>query len=229
MVYAYAICPAGMPPLDLPGFGGMPLRTIDEGALVAVVSDCANGAPDATEENLWTHDQVVDALMADRTVLPTRFGTVLSGHDAVRDLLRERGPELEAALRRVAGAIELSVRVAWAVDGDALERADGARPGDGSSGSAYLTALIDRERRARELADRVDAPLRVLARERRRRLLARPNLPLSASYLVEREQAEAFRERVAQLGRELQDAEIVCTGPWAPYGFTSAPAAEAPA
>ena len=217
-VYVYAIRPAGLEAPESSGFAGSPVRVIGEGALEAVVSD-VEARPPATEESLRTHDGVVDELMIERTVLPTRFGTALAEDDAVRLLLSERAQELEDALRRVDGAIELGVRVSWAAE-------DTAGPAsEATTGTAYLTSLVDRERRAGDLAEHVDAPLRELARERHLRLLARPEMPLSASYLVDRERAAEFQARVNDLGRTLKDAEIVCTGPWAPYAFASPPAA----
>jgi hypothetical protein len=164
---------------------------------------------------------VVEALMAERTVLPMRFGSRLPDDAAVRELLRSRRGELEGALRQVAGAIELGVRVAW-------YQADG-QPGPPDqtegSGSAYLMGRLDCRRRAGDLADRVDRSLADLARARRTRLLARPDLPFSGAYLVDRERQGAFRERVSALGAEIGEAEILCTGPWPPYGFATREAA----
>ena len=227
MVYAYAIRRAGGSGVDGRGLDDAPLRVVGAGSLEAVVSDCDRGARAPTEERLWTHDRVVDSLTSDGTLLPTRFGMVLEDDDAVSAILRERAEELGAALRRVDGAIELAVRVVWPGEADAA--GGGHAEASASSGKAYLMSMVDRRRRARELADRVDAPLRELARESRRRVLARPDLPLSASYLVERERAGAFRDRVTELRSAVADAEIVCTGPWAPYGFASAPVAGAAA
>ncbi len=39
------------------------------------------------------------------------------------------------------------------------------------------------------------------------------------------EQLGEFRACVERLEREIDTAAIVCTGPWAPYGFTDAQAA----
>lgn len=217
MVYLYAISP----PLDAPvageGLQGQTLRRVTSGGLTAVVSDHERDLPAASEAQLWEHERVVEALMAERTVLPMRFGSVLPDDVAVRALLRRRRDELEGALGRVAGAIELGVRVAW---NDAGAASDPPAHTTGS-GTAYLMGRVDCRRRARDLADRVDRSLADLARARRTRLLARPDLPFSGAYLVDRERQDAFRERVSALGAEIAEAEIVCTGPWPPYGFAA--------
>lgn len=86
---------------------------------------------------------------------------------------------------------------------------------------------LNRRRRARDLAERIDQPLAALARESRHQLLRTPNLPLSGAYLVERERLAAFRARVAELDEEIDQAEVICTGPWPPYSFVKGPAESA--
>ena len=220
MVYLYAVTdPLGEPPAGT-GLEEAPLRVVASGELTAVVSDRDEAPLIASEENLWAHEHVVEALMAQRPALPMRFGSVLADDLAVAEMLASRCEELAGALRRVSGAVELSVRVAWepseAAAGDAAAPS-GAGHGPGA---AYLLGLSSTRRRASALAERLDRSLAGLSRTRVRRLLASPTLPVSAAYLVDRERVEAFRGRIATLDAQLPDAEIVCTGPWPPYSFT---------
>ena len=46
-----------------------------------------------------------------------------------------------------------------------------------------------------------------------------PRLVLSAAYLVDDEQVEAFGAAVEGLQEEHADLVIACTGPWPPYSF----------
>jgi hypothetical protein len=73
---------------------------------------------------------------------------------------------------------------------------------------------------ARELAARLDS-LAALARDVRRRVLARGNLPVVGAYLVERRLIAQFIERVRDLDERHADIELVCTGPWPPYSFAA--------
>ena len=50
-------------------------------------------------------------------------------------------------------------------------------------------------------------------------VLETPAVPLSASYLVDRDSVEEFRAAVAALDDEHADVTLVCTGPWPPYSF----------
>ena len=90
-------------------------------------------------------------------------------------------------------------------------------------GAAYLIGLSRRRQRARALAERLDRAVGELSRAGVQRLLTSPSLPVSAAYLVDRGRVDAFRDRIAILEAEVEDAELVCTGPWPPYSFSAAP------
>lgn len=150
--------------------------------------------------------------MSDRPVLPMRFGSVLRDEAAVLETLAVRHAELTDALRRVSGAVELGVRAAW--DPEAATEEDAPAGGPRGPGATYLLELARSRQRARALADRLDRSVAGLSRTRVRRLLASPNLPVSGAYLVDRGGVDAFRRRVAMLDAEVEEAEIVCTGPW---------------
>jgi len=217
MIYVYAVCHSGGAGPSGVGLCDRPLRVVIAGALAAVVSDHPDTRPVPDADALWRHERVVEDLMSSRELLPMRFGSVLGDDHAAADLLAERAEELGAALARVTGAIELGVRVAWAAPD-----ADAATPERSGPGTAYLDGLRQRRRRATELAERIDPPLRALSRASRHRLLATSHLPLSGAYLVDRGRLDAFCSRVVALDEEIGETEIVCTGPWPPYSFVGA-------
>jgi hypothetical protein len=215
VVYAYAIAESLREPPGGTGLDGTPLRVVAADGLAAVVSDRDDAQLTVSEDSLWAHERIIERLMEEQAVLPMRFGSVLAGDDAVEAMLSERQAELSEGLRRVRGAVELGVRIAW--DEDAVQRPEP----DGASGpgTAYLMALSRARRRAGELAERVDRSVAGLARARVQRRLASPSLPVSAAYLVDRANVEEFRARIAELGSELSGVDLVCTGPWPPYSF----------
>jgi hypothetical protein len=158
----------------------------------------------------------VERLMAERTILPMRFGTVLVDEDEVRAMMSERSEELNAGLERVRGAVELSLRAGWR---EPPEPVTASGPG-----TAYMLDRVALVRRARALSDCLD-PLGALAREMRRRIAPQGDLPVRSAYLVDRPRVADFTDCVRRLDERHADIELVCTGPWPPYSFAS----EAPA
>ncbi|MCA1695381.1 MAG: GvpL/GvpF family gas vesicle protein [Actinobacteria bacterium] len=221
MIYVYAV---SEPLTDAPagcGLDDAPLRVVGTRSLAAVVSDRDSTPLHVQEDALWAHERVVEQLMLDRTVLPMRFGSTLPDDEAARALLTSRAEELRSALRRVSGAVELGVRVVWhaeATNGD-----ETATTGRGP-GAQYLLTRACTYRRADALAERLDRPLAKLSRERVQRVLPSPGLAISAAYLVDQAEVEAFSDQIATLEMDIDDASVTCTGPWPPYTFTGAQA-----
>lgn len=217
MIYLYALSDSLTEAPTAPGLDGAPLRVVTTESLAAVVSDWGPVPLAADERALWAHERVVEELMLQQPVLPMRFGSILHDDAAARSLLVARQEELMIALRRVTGAVELGVRVAWQAEETTSDKASPPGPGPGA---AYLKARSRAYRRARALAEQLDGSLVELSRTRVHRLPSSPNAPLSAAYLVDEDHVDTFRARIATLGRDIGDAHIVCTGPWPPYSFT---------
>lgn len=120
--YWYAIIPS--PPSGRPGaewasgLRGSALRLVVAGEVAAVVSDWREAAvkcsmAEVDTDLAWQHEHIIESIMADCAVLPMRFGTVLTSDERVRAALAEREAEFGANLSRVAGCIEMGLRVLW--------------------------------------------------------------------------------------------------------------------
>ena len=193
-MWIYGICdrPELPPP---PG-----LEALGDGELVTVFS--RHGQGDPTPAALWAHERVVERLMADRTVVPGRFGSTVAGEDGLRRRLDERREPLAAAIARVRGRVELGVRV--------LAQARAA-PG---SGRDYLLARLEESRRAAARHE----PLAELAADATRQP-SRGGELLRGAYLVDRAGVAGFRDAVGDLQDEHPELTILCTGPWPAYSF----------
>jgi hypothetical protein len=214
MIWVYAL--SERPDLPLPEVRGLaqaPLETIAEGPLVAVVSRHTEAPKEPAVDALWEHERVVESLMAQRAVLPMRFGTKPSSADSVREQLAERRDELLEGLDRVRGRVELAVR--------ALEpavRAAAVASRASTSGSDYV-----RTRLAGACAlTALHKPLAELAVAARWWPERAPGEPRRISYLVEESAVAEFRTAVEQLQREHPEAALLCTGPWPAYSFAEA-------
>jgi Gas vesicle synthesis protein GvpL/GvpF len=113
-LYAIAIDPG--PPL--PELA--PLRAVPSGGLVVVCGPAAEGE-EVTEEALWRHEEIVEALMNDRDVLPVRYGTRVADETEAARAVAARSDQLRAVLEHVSGAVELSLRVRAQESGTELD------------------------------------------------------------------------------------------------------------
>jgi Gas vesicle synthesis protein GvpL/GvpF len=213
VIYVYSIGePAAMPPEPRPrGLGGARLRVLDCNGLAAVFSRHRTLQPQPSPKALWSHEAVVEQLMARGAVLPLRFGTVLDGEPSLRETLAERHEELTRGLENVRGRVELGLRV--------LGEPPRERPQGPGSGHAYLMARHQDHRRAQEAARDVHEPLAAMAHDARVRTTVPPPAILAAAYLVDRHQIDAFKARAGALAAARDDVSTVCTGPWPPYSF----------
>jgi hypothetical protein len=202
------------------GLDGGPLRGVVEQPLLAVVSEHAGAAPEPSAATLTAYERIVARLMDRGTILPARFGSMLDDEPEVRALLRRRREDLVARLRRVRGAVEISLRASWREA--TRPQSDSSRPqsddGGTQRGTAYLRQRLELRQSARRVAGELDS-LKPLALSSRRTLAPRPDVPLLDAYLVDRARVDEFVALVEQIDVDLDDVDLVCTGPWPPYSF----------
>jgi gas vesicle protein GvpL/GvpF len=213
MPYVYAITDEEGPLDPMVGPQGADVTLISERGLAAAVSE-GGAITELTDEQIWGHESVVEALMERGAVLPMRLGTVLADEAAVRELLRARHLELAVGLDRIRGAVELAVRAA--IEPAVSSSAD---PATALTGTDYLLSRLDAQRRTEAAMGRIHRPLESLSRESAVRIGDRCGGRIRASYLVDREQVPRFRELAEALERDGTATALVCTGPWPPYSF----------
>ena len=223
MIYIYALCDSPRPvPAGLCGLEEQPLEVVDAETVAAVCSHHSVDRITATPANAWRHEAVVEALMADRAVLPVRFGTTFADPHRLRAVLVRHGCDLVAGLERVGGLVEVGVRVL--IRPSAGGKAEVAP--ESATGTAYLRARLREERlrqqwtaQAERWAEEFHAQLAAGAHGSTRRILATPEWLLTGAYLVRPDELDAFRRRAEGLGRAHPEVRLLCTGPWPAYHF----------
>lgn len=114
--YLYAIVAGGDPRYySSLGLEGKDVYTITEGRVSAVVSGLADSKIRPQRANLAAHQAVLKSLMADTTPLPMAFGTIAASPEAIRGILLRNQKAFQEQLQRVAGKVEMGLRVAWDV------------------------------------------------------------------------------------------------------------------
>ncbi|MBZ5513740.1 MAG: GvpL/GvpF family gas vesicle protein [Acidobacteriia bacterium] len=114
--YIYAIThDAGVSVYGDCGVDGLKVYSIPVGRVAAVVSNVPSGKVRPERSHLAAHQEVLRRLLADSTPLPMSFGILAGGPEAVRKMLARNQPALVEQLRRVAGRVEMGLRVTWDV------------------------------------------------------------------------------------------------------------------
>jgi hypothetical protein len=189
------------------------LRTAATTRLAAIYAPADDG--EISPERLWRHEEIVEALMQDRDLLPVRYGTRLDDERAATRFLTDREEPLVSALDEVRGAVELAVRVLRTG-----ERPDArSRPDPVTSGAEYLRRKAGSAAAERSATLAVHEPLSAAARRDVRRPSSVTGELLRAAYLVDRNRVDEFVSLVARLQDANPALRLLCTGPWPPYSF----------
>ncbi|KAB2916730.1 MAG: GvpL/GvpF family gas vesicle protein [Hyphomicrobiaceae bacterium] len=248
MLYVYAITDRHEEPLpSQPGLGDEKLTQIVWRDVAAIASVHDGSLISATADKVWRHEQVLEALLSERAVLPVRFGTLFASRQQVGEILCRAHPALVADMARIRGHVEIGVSFLPLAERepavDTLPRSDPAavaghvdrdsKPGLGPAatapGTAYLRARLVRERARR---DRRQVQLGIvrkacgdLAEHASASKLddGRADRPVvSAAFLVQRDRLMSFRQAVARLAEAHPELALLCTGAWPPYSFVTA-------
>jgi gas vesicle protein GvpL/GvpF len=200
MIYVYAFV-RGLDALPDPSLATVPLDGVD-----AVVG---HEAPD----DVLAHGLTVESLQEHvAALLPARFGEWFEDEAALVDAAEPALPRLRAALDRVSGCVELSVRAA-------VPPTVAVRPDDGT---AYMRARFAPYLLRNDLEAHLYEPLCTHARAARLARPTRGDVVLEAVYLVPREELDEFVAAVDDAASTRPQVTIACTGPWAPYSFVEA-------
>jgi Gas vesicle synthesis protein GvpL/GvpF len=260
LLWAYCVLSAGDPrPASLEGVASTgKVETVEAAGLAALVSRVprAEFGEEPLRDNLndlaWlegvarAHESVLDAVLADATIVPLRLCTLYESEDGVRRMLEREAQALRGALELLAGREEWSAKLLVDPDklaGEARARSDRAQiledelEGRGGGGEYMLRRRIERHTReaagslARELAAEVHARLEqpalaAVTRSPQNRDLSghEGEMLLNAAYLVEAGRVVELRELAAELEAEhaALGARIELSGPWPPYNFVPA-------
>jgi Gas vesicle synthesis protein GvpL/GvpF len=218
------------------GVAGSSVRTIACAGVAALVSDLSTGTIAAAKE-VRAHWRVLDEAAKAATVLPVRFGTVMTEPAVRDDLLAPNADGLSGLLDRLAGQVQLSIKGEY--DQDALLR-------DIVGRSRAIAALRERVRalpdaagyyeriRLGELVAAAVAAQRdhdqalALDRLQDHAVQSRAEEPRGAdgafdlAFLVRREQVDGFSQAVGALRADLGERiRLRYVGPLPPYSFAA--------
>lgn len=214
------------------------VTTISYQGLSAVISSVPMSRYVVSRETMIRHEEVIEKVMKDCTVLPVRFCTVAPTVDEIRSLLKNRYAEFRSLLRYLDNRVELGLKALWK-DMEAVfreiiganeeiralrektgrassERADAAR----KALSARMKALLE-EKKAQEAEGLLD-PLKKISLDVRFNRTHGDDMICNAAFLVDRRWEREFDIRVEELVAAHGDrVKFLYVGPAPPYSFVN--------
>ena len=207
-----------------------------EGPLAAVVSDVPNGRMRPQRRHLAAHQTVLKSLMQKSAVLPVSFGVIAEDVEKIHQVLASNQQLLLDQLRRVAGNVEMSLRVRWDVPNifeyfvnthsqlsalrDMLFRG-GREPsqGDKVELGRLFEGMLNTDRAGHTAA--VRKALLPCCVEISENELREERDIMSLACLVQRDRQNEFENAVIEAANLFDDAFCFdFSGPWPPYTFT---------
>jgi len=220
------------------GVEGCEVHAVTHQGLAAVVSDTELEEIDPTRKNVIAHTLVQEELLKTYTLLPMGFGMIANSEEDVVRLLKKNYQGLMDELMRLAGKVEVELKVYWdqaAMIGELRGRSEEltrleakikAAPSPVEAQRLLMEAgqLVERVvlNWKSKYADRVYTSLKASSVD------ARLNSPLgvknilNASFLIEKARESDFRDQVYKLDSQYQGkVNLKYVGPLAPYNFVT--------
>ena len=90
-----------------------PVTIVSSGRVAALVSAVDQPEIMPTRRHMLAHTKVLEAAMADRPVLPMRFGVIAPSPATLLQVIGPRSQELRALLGQIDGHIEVALKASW--------------------------------------------------------------------------------------------------------------------
>jgi len=219
------------------GVGEAEVYTINHQRIAAIVSDTKFSEIDPTRKNVHAHTVAQDELLKEYTLLPMGFGMITTDEDEVRGLLEKNYPGMLSELNRLAGRIEVELKVFW--DQEAIMRElhlvgshelakIRAKLNAASSPLETRNLLVEAGKLVESVAsdwktkyaELVYGILKELSYDTKVNNPAGVKNLLNASFLIEKSRESEFKEQVYKLDSEFQGkVNFKYVGPLPPYDF----------
>src|SRR5437764_9160893 len=239
-IYVYSIIECEEPrTFGKIGIGGHgdDVYTVHYKDLAAVVSRTPLVVYDPTREHVLAHTHVNEVIIEEScTPVPMSFGTLFKTEKDIVEFLEDTYDALRDVLVKMKDKLEFGLRVNWAREQvlAEIERDDeGIRrlkeEISKSQQSTYFARMQLGRLVEQALGEKSDAFVRDIYEYLRDGAIAsRSNKPIgdkmimNAAFLVERERAELFDQKVQEIAQRYEGKlSFRYTGPWPPYNFVT--------
>jgi len=207
-------------PIGIGGRGDV-VSTIGYQDISAVISSTPMNQYVIDQENMMSHEKVIETVMKDFTVLPVRFCTIASSAEELRTMLRQRHSELKGLLKDMDNKFEMGLKAVWKnmhqiyqeiVDDSpairALKQKVDASP-EAPENSMRLElgravkAALD-HKKERESAQMITSFKKIILDIKPNRLIG-DSMVLNAAFLIDRSREKSFDLVIDDLQKKLDD------------------------
>jgi hypothetical protein len=237
--YLFAIVyAADVRPCACPGMDGKEIRTVAQGRLAAVVSGISGPKIRPERRYLARHQEVLKQLLACTTPLPLSFGMLADDEEAIRKILQRHQRLFLEQLQRVAGKVEMGLRVTWDVPNifeyfvntnaqlrAARDRLLGGNRQPAQEEKIELGRMFDRllSEDRESHTEQVERSLTGACFEMRVGKCRNEREVMNLACLVGRDQQDSFGNAVFQAAKMFDNNfAFDYNGPWAPHNFVEA-------
>ncbi len=176
------------------GFDGNEVYTLDYKEFLPVVSIAPVKKYEANEEEIEIHNNTVQVVMKDHSVIPVAYGMVFKNKKLITIAMSAGYKAIKKAMQVIDNKIELGVKVIMPKD-------------------AVLNGTREQCR-----SDFHEA-LKKIASDSKELKLFSERLVLNASFLVARDRINEFSGEVGNLAKKYDYLKTQYSGPWPPYNF----------
>lgn len=233
-IYTYGIIDSNANIVEpISGLEGTCVYNLPYRDIGAVASKLINQIKEINRDDVLKHEEVVERLMENFTVLPVSFFTTFNQEEEVLVMLKEYYQDFKENLDRLRNKVEFGIRVIWSsetiknriIEASKKFNADVTIP-DNSPGKSFAKEKFENYKIDKEFTEEADRCIAFLddffsrfAAEKKLEKLKSDNLLLSAYYLVEKEKQGEFKEAFKRAKNTPGDLKYLFSGPWPPYNF----------
>lgn len=223
--YIYCVIPEEKDPLgfQIKGHDNGDVFVICYSNICAVVSRTLKTSYEPTLTNLQCHENVILEVMKKYTALPLSFSTISKSKLDIVELLKKYYCQFKANLMRIAGKVELGVKVFYKLD---FEKEDKADKINCKNGKEYMKIRYDRYLNRKKQTDsiltdldKIHDILKLLSCETYSSNPLKNNLVFNGAYLVNSERVKEFFNVIREEEKKYPTYKIIYSGPWSPYHF----------
>ncbi len=247
-IYTYGIIDSNAKISDcITGLEDVSIYNIPYRDIGVVVSRLSEQIQNITKEHILKHEEVVERLMEDFTVLPGRFLTVFNKEEDIFLMMKEYYSDFRENLDRLCNKVEFGIKIIWPgntiknriidaykknntlatkIGESAKNSGENVATPDNSSVKSFVKEKFEKYNIDKEFEEEAGRCIMLIDNfftrfviEKKLEKLKTNNLLLNASYLIEKEKQIDFKEAFEHLRSTPGDLKFLMSGPWPPYNF----------